>query len=162
MEQVWDVERYRLCSCGPNRQRRDMLKGWRYWRLSWESYSQHHNKCPLYTKTQKTQSVKVRCMLPTWCLRRIIDYTFSITSGAGGFAISPQLTVIRVVDRWHSPAFMQVCAADDALIDMYQEKRVTHRLRDVIETLRGLFIAGKASPFDVDHNGRTLLHVSHM
>ena len=92
----------------------------------------------------------------------MIDYTFSITSGAGGFAISPQLTVIRMVDVWDSPAFTQARAAEDTLIDMYQEERVVHRLRDVIETLRGLFSAGDASPFDVDEDGCTLLHVGHM
>ena len=37
----------------------------------------------------------------------MIDYTFSITSGAGGLAITPQLTVIRVVDGDRSPAFRQ-------------------------------------------------------
>ena len=92
----------------------------------------------------------------------MIEYTFSITSGAGGFAISPQLTVIRVVDGDRSTAFLQVRAAEEALQDMSQEERVVHRLRDVIESLRGLFSAGDASPFDVDQDGRTLLHVSHM
>ena len=101
-------------------------------------------------------------MLPTWFLRRMIDYTFSITSGAGGFAISPQLSVIRVVDRERSPAFVQVNYSTDVLVEMYQEERVVHRLRDVIETLRGLFSAGEASPFDVNQYGDTLLHVSHM
>ena len=92
----------------------------------------------------------------------MIDYTFSLTSGAGGFAISPQLTVIRVVDGDRSPAFLQVRAAKEALNNMRQEERVVHRLRDVIENLRELFSAGDASPFDVDQHGRTLLHVSHM
>ena len=92
----------------------------------------------------------------------MIVYTFSITSGAGGFAISPQLSVIRVVDRERSPAFVQVNYSTDVLVEMYQEERVVHRLRDVIETLRGLFSAGEASPFDVNQYGDTLLHVSHM
>ena len=92
----------------------------------------------------------------------MIEYTFSITSGAGGFAISPQLTVIRVVNWEDSPAFIQAQAAEEAFIDMSQEERVVHRLRDIIETLRGSFIAGEASPFDVNQSGCTLLHVSHM
>ena len=126
-----------------------------------ESYSQHSNNCPLYRKSQKTQSVNIRCMLPTWFLRGMIEYTFSIPSGAGGFAISPQLTVIRVVDGDRSPAFLQVRAAKEAL-NMRREERAVHRLRDVIENLRESFSAGDASPFDVDQYGRTLLHVSHM
>ena len=92
----------------------------------------------------------------------MIDYTFSITSGAGGFAISPQLTVIRVVDGDRSTAFLQVRAANVALVDMRQEEGVVHRLRDIIESLRDLISAGNASPFDVDQDGCTLLHVSHM
>ena len=163
MKQVWDVKRYHLCSCRPNRQIHDMLEGWRYWRLSWESYSQHSNKCPLYTKTQKTQSIKIRCMLPTWYLRRMISYTFSMTSGAGGFAISPQLTVIRMVDRDRSPAFLQVSERNViSFIFAKPVKGVVHPLEDVKESLRSLFCAGDDSPFDVDQDGLTLLHVSHI
>ena len=164
MEKVWDVERYRLCSCGPNRQIRDMLKGWRYWRLSWESYSQHSYECPFYKKTRKTQSVRIRCMLPTWVLRRMIDYTFSITSGAGGFAISPQLTVVRVVNMWDSPAYIQVHELyTNSWLEA--EQGVAHCLENAenaMENLRRFFCTGYASPFDVDQEGRTLLHVSHI
>ncbi len=39
-------------------------------------------------------------------------------------------------------------------------EEVVHSLEDVIEKLRWLFCAGDASPFDVDQDGRTLLHVS--
>ena len=158
MRQVRDVERYRLCSCGPNRQIRDMLKGWRYWRLSWESYSQHSNKCPLYRKTQKTHSVRIGCRLTTWVMRRMIEYTFSITSGAGGFTISPQLTVVRVVDR--SPAFLQIHRIVESSFP-HQRKGIVPTVEDEIKILRGLVCAGYASPFDVDQYGRTWLHVSH-
>ena len=161
VKQVWDVKRYRLCSCGPNRQMHDMLEGWRYWRLSWESYSQHSIECPLYTKLQKTQSVKIRCMLPTWFLRRVIDYTFSITSGAGGLAISPQLTVVRMVDGSCSPAFHQAYRlVTSSFLGRRHGEAPT--LEDEIKVLPGLFCAGDASPFDVDQYGRTLLHVSHI
>ena len=161
MRQVWDVKRYRLCSCVPNRQTHDIWKGWRYWRLSRESYSQHSIECPLYPNTQKTKSVKIRCMLPTWFLSRMIDYTFSITSGAGGFAISPQLTTIRIVHGDYSPAFSQVGLLRDLMIQ-HDKKGAVQLLDDIIGGLRGLFCAGYASPFDVDEDGRTLFHVSYI
>ena len=91
----------------------------------------------------------------------MIDYTFSITSGAGGFAISPQLTVIRIVDRIRSPAFSKVRLLDDFFIT-HDQKQAVQLLEDIIGGLRGLFCAGNASPFDVDENGRTLFHVSYI
>ena len=98
-------------------------------------------------------------MLPTWFLSRTIDYTFSITSGAGGFAISPQLTVIRMVG-YHS-AFHQVEYLVHFVLTDKDEAAAQH-LEKEIERLRGLFCSGEASPFDVDRYGRTLLHVSHI
>ncbi len=92
----------------------------------------------------------------------MIDYTFSITSGAGGFAISPQLTVIRMVDGNRSPAFVKVSSLICPSLPVTGYDRAIHLLEDVIESLRGLFCAGDASPFDVDQFGRTLLHVSHI
>ena len=91
----------------------------------------------------------------------MIDYTFSITSGAGGVAISPQLTVVRMVDGDRSPAFRQ---AYQPVVSIWlgRRKGKALTLEDEIEVLRGLFCAGDASPFDVDQNGRTLLHVSHI
>ena len=91
----------------------------------------------------------------------MIDYTFSITSGAGAFAISPQLTLIRMVDNDRSPAFLQV---HDLFTNLRQEAEqgVAHHLENAIKNLRRVFCNGSASPFDVDQNGRTLLHVSHI
>ena len=98
-------------------------------------------------------------MLLPWYLRRVIDYTFSITSGAGGFAISPQLTVVRVVDMWDSPAFILVLDLFSVLLNN-AEQGVADYLENAIENLSRVFCTGYASPYDVDQYGRTLLHVS--
>ena len=97
-------------------------------------------------------------MLPALFLSRAIDYTFAITSGAGGFAISPQLTVLRMVDNGGS-AMRKVEHLVHSVITAKGEESA-QRLEDGIGRLRSLFCAGKASPFDVDPYGRTLLHVS--
>ena len=89
----------------------------------------------------------------------MIDYTFSITSGAGGFAISPQLTIVRVV-RWDSPAFLQVQQLFANLL-VGSEREMVQAPKYMIKKLHRLFCTGVASPFDVDQDGRTLLHVSH-
>ena len=91
----------------------------------------------------------------------MIDYTLSITSGAGGFAISPQLTVVRMVDRDSSPAFLQFQRLSYDLVRK-PEKGVVHYVENTIEGFRELFRTANASPFDVDQDGRTLFHVSHM
>ena len=156
---VWDIKRYRLCSCVPNRQTHDIWR-WRYWRLSRESYSQHSSECPLYPSTQKTDSVRITCMLTALFLSRVIEYAFIITSGAGGFAISPQLTVLRVVDNGGSAMWEVESLVYSAIRAKGEES--AQRLEDGIGRLRSLFCAGQASPFDVDPEGRTLLHVSHI
>ena len=91
----------------------------------------------------------------------MINYTFSITSGAGGFAISPQLTAIRMVEGNRSQAFIQIINLPYS-IHVKRKERAVHVGEDVIASLRGLLCAGDASPFDVDEDGRTLLHVSHI
>ena len=90
----------------------------------------------------------------------MIDYTFSITSGAGGFAISPQLTVIRMGHVYHSQAIFVIAELLSSM--SFEEEGVCDLIEDAIEKLRGLFCAGDASPFDVDQDGRTLLHVSYI
>lgn len=99
-------------------------------------------------------------MLPALFLSRAIDYTFAITSGAGGFAISPQLTVLRMVDNGGS-AVSEVGSLVQSVFEERDEE-FARRLGDGIDRLRSLFCAGVASPFDVDPDGRTLLHVSHI
>ena len=99
-------------------------------------------------------------MLPTWFLSRMIDYTFSITSGAGGFAISPQLTVLRMVDSGGSAAFQLMELVHSVFSETDED--CAQCLEDKIDGLRSLFCAGEASPFDVDPDGQTLLHVSHI
>ena len=99
-------------------------------------------------------------MLPALFLSRAIGYTFAITSGAGGFAISPQLTVLRMVDNGGS-AVLQVATLVHSVVEANGEESA-QRLEEGIGRLRSLFCAGKASPFDVDPYGRTLLHVSHI
>ena len=90
----------------------------------------------------------------------MIDYTFSITNGAGGFAISPQLTVLRMVDNGGSAASLLINLVYSVFVET--DKDCVQRLEDKIDGLRSLFCAGEASPFDVDPDGQTLLHVSHI
>ena len=99
-------------------------------------------------------------MLPALFLRRAIDYTFTVTSGAGGFAISPQLTVLRMVDKWRASSYQVLGLVH--VIGNKSEEVLGQFLEDVIKRLRKFFCAGEASPFDVDLDGRTLLHVSHI
>ena len=99
-------------------------------------------------------------MLPALVLSRAIDYTFAITSGAGGFAISPQLTVLRMVDNGGSAVSQLIDLVYSVLVK--RDEDFAQRLEDGIDRLRSLFCAGEASPFDVDPDGRTLLHVSHI
>ena len=84
----------------------------------------------------------------------------SITRGAGGFSVSPGLRRANVVPA-NNPAF--------ELLDRFVDRLRTAPTMNIsemelsletgIQHLERLFCDGKASPYDVDLQGNTLLHV---
>lgn len=89
-----------------------------------------------------------------------LEASISITRGAGGLSISPNLRCARLVSR-DSPAFKLV---DDLSQKFYvltpEDMGGLEALVDIsIHGLALLFRDGKASPYDVDPEGGTLLHV---
>lgn len=89
-----------------------------------------------------------------------LEASISITRGAGGLSISPNLRCARLVSR-DSPAFKLV---DHLYPEFYvMSPKYMGELEALLDTsihgLALLFRDGKASPYDVDLEGRTLLHV---
>lgn len=83
-----------------------------------------------------------------------VDVSLTITTGAGGFAISPNLAFRAIVSD--SPAF-------ELIVDAIQSFRCQGGglglLKNLRVTLFRLFQEGKASPTDTDVYGDTIFHV---
>lgn len=77
-----------------------------------------------------------------------------ITTGAGGFAISPYLKFGAVVE--HSPMFDVINNALDRVI---RRDNIEVIVSDVRKELLHIFQEGTASPTDTDARGNTVLHV---
>ena len=175
---------YLACSCRPLKRSGSIRKEWHYSKLTWEIRASHHPTCPLYMVARKQQSIRLRYRTPGWLLGRLVEHAFTISTGAGGFAISPSITVVRVVDRRKSPAFrivqnilqpwfgktympLSLRYSEDAyikgLLQPESDDAKVH-IRDVVQLvskdLQEAFCAGSASLLDVDENGLTILHVS--
>ena len=93
-------------------------------------------------------------------LARAVEASFSLTRGAGGTALSPNLQ-LRCLVAYDSRAFALIredfpgdVPGDMTLDDM----KIVASQR--VQILRQMFQDGKASPYDVDIDGNTLLHVS--
>ena len=89
-------------------------------------------------------------------LARAVEASLSLTRGAGGIALSPNLQ-LRCLVPDDCPAFVLIRERfpDDMSFD--DIKTVASQR---VQILRQMFQDGKASPYDVDIHGNTLLHVS--
>ena len=130
------------------------------WRFSFETESMsHHHTCPLFVSPSTTTVAKFRIMRCGNFLSGAIEASISIATGAGGLSISPGIRCAHVVPT-HSPAFELMCRL---ITDFWRRKPIIGEMKLLVEIgiqdLTRLFRDGKASPYDVDLSGKTLLHV---
>ena len=161
------------CSCKPNPNERGPTALFKSFNLelnlasSWilkfgtESMS-HHHSCPLFPKSANTTEARIRLTSCGKFLARAIEASISIKRGAGGSSISPVLQCAYV---GHDKAALQLIDLkflEPYYSGMYHDelRHVEESLNSRIQKLQRLFEAGKASPYDVDLEGNTLLHVS--
>ena len=132
------------------------------WRFIVETGSMsHHKACPLFVSPSSTTVAKFHMKRCGAFLSGAIEASISITRGAGGFSISPGLRFAHVVPA-NNPAFELL----HRLRDMYFSPGQTNSIGELelsletgVQDLTRLFRDGKASPYDVDLQGSTLLHV---
>ena len=120
----------------------------------------HHPTCHLFASSPSTTVARFRMKRCGAFLAGALEASISITRGAGGLSISPNLRCARLVSR-NSPAFKLV---DDLVLQIYPLQpedmgKLEASLDIGIHGLALLFRDGKASPYDVDLEGNTLLHV---
>lgn len=126
----------------------------------------HHRTCPMFASSASTTTAKIRIANCGAFLAGAVEASISIIRGAGGSAISPILQCARVVPR-DSPAFRLVrlkydysnCCQSLNGREIGSLSEWQCHLEINIDQLARMFRDGRASPYDVDLDGNTLLHV---
>lgn len=168
-------KRYQRCSCKPkhNGTYTEISSGSSYsattsnpkWKFMFESESvSHHPGCHLFVRSCSTTVARFRMKRCGAILSGAIEASISITRGAGGFSINPGLQCARVVSA-NNPAFDLLHRRRYRLTVGDSSKTISEMKlsqETAIQDLARLFCEGTASPYDVDIQGNTLLHVRPM
>lgn len=170
----------RCCTCGIA-----FTRKYRFWsslQISLNKSEEHRPSCRHYRCCKKSWTLGMQVLLPQ-LLQKAIEFSFSITSGAGGFALSPELARSRIINTSESPVFNLVQTAFQDLerivgfqppcylstfqlgftpFDWSESTAVEAEdlLNNLIHDIDSQFASGEASAWDQDKNGKTLLHVS--
>ena len=128
----------------------------------------HHRTCPLFENLGNTTRAKFRIKRSGALLAGAVEASITITRGAGGLSISPALRCAHVVPR-DSLLFelvnprgvysYRLPTSPSGRSRSMKNSDLESSLEISIRGLVGLFRDGKASPYDVDIEGNTLLHV---
>ena len=164
-------KRYQRCSCKPkhNSTYAEISSESSYFRtipnLKWhfifETESMKHDPaCYLFASSSSTTVAKFGVKRCGAFLSRAIEASISITRGAGGLSINHGLRCAHMVPA-NNPAFHLLFRLrgrfdTDRKMNIGE---VESSLETGIQDLARLFRDGKASPYDVDLEGNTLLHV---
>ena len=120
----------------------------------------HHSDCPLFTISEITEERGFRLSYCGAWLARAVYASVAITKGAGGFSISPNLAVRPVVPRSSRIFKLFRHSPDNLPKELVKSRDLQSTLEWTICQLVRLFEDKDASPYDVDEDGNTLLHVS--
>jgi hypothetical protein len=168
------------CTC-----RITFSKRYRYWtslNLLVDKIEEHWPSCRYYRCRRKIWTLGMRVLLPQ-ILLKAIRFSFSIKSGAGGFALSTGLASSRIINRLESPPFILFQTASKDLeravgfqppYDFFSFSQgfspfdwsecaaveAEDILNNLIHDIDFHIATGEASAQDQDENGKTLLHVS--
>ncbi len=112
----------------------------------------HNWNCPMFVLSESSRSVGFRFVYTGPWFGSAMEMTVSFIKRAGVYSISPSLSVRAVVPS-DSPAF----AAADEMVHRYRQ---TDFVESFVSKIQSIFQSRAASPYDVDEDGNTLLHVS--
>ena len=115
----------------------------------------HRTYCPQYSSAGSRWQVKLQlsCCMPL--LAGAVEASLTATRGAGGFSLSPALRIISMAPS-NAPAF-------SLLHFEIKECMILKEIEDLLDVkanqLLQLHAERKASPFDIDTRGETVMHV---
>ncbi|KNG90108.1 hypothetical protein ANOM_002095, partial [Aspergillus nomiae NRRL 13137] len=126
-----------------------------YGRTPGPSVSPHRPLCPVNAKSMKLTTTYTRAVLCTTLLNYSVKLSFTVTSGAGGFSISPKLEFHAIVTE-DSPSFTFI---RHLIFCCFRQSLGVEAPVAYSQTLAQMFQDGAASPSDTLANGMTLLHM---
>jgi hypothetical protein len=122
----------------------------------------HHSHCPRYVTSDQSLELMARLLPPSWLFARSIDVSLQVRYWPTNksFSISPiVIGSSRLVDTAKSLAFQAFFNTREKLKQSGFEQSAIY-LPDLQAALHHLYQTQKASPFDQDYLGNTILHVS--
>ena len=123
--------------------------------------TRHYSYCPKYAQSERTDGLMVQLLPPSWLYSGSLDLELKVEywRSKQKISISPMIVgTSRLVDRNRSPAFLAVSDMRDQLKQDGFDCSPTY-VPKLKAALDNFFNSGKASPFDTDRNGNTLLYV---
>lgn len=157
------IERRSLCLCRPHRRLQRENAVWGSLTLSLEmAAKQHLPGCPatqIIIDTDRSRKISLTYGGLRHLLNSAVRLSFAISSGAGGWSLSPNFTYYPTVDSNTAPAFRVLdmlyrSGIGDLKEVIWREKLVP----SAVSTILKLFRAKMASPQAVDANNRSLVY----
>ena len=158
----------RRCNCGKILRRQTKSLWTSTWSLSWsDSATSHHLKtCQYWNPYQELWTTKFSVSHVNVLAAMALSASIRVSKQAGIFSISPSLTLRGVVNG-SSPAFALLEDLSKLYIYKQFPRPYDHRVRMstlekqtslLTHSVLRLLKEGAVSPYEVDENGRTLLH----
>jgi len=147
---------WKSCSCRKQVQRRSWVLSSKTWNVSSSNFqiATHAPDCPYWNSSQHYRSTSYSAYWISTILGKAIQATVLISVNAYGSCISPNLTIRPVVSK-DAPAF--------ALVSQKAVSRkrgdLSEYLMDVTSSIIQLYKDRKASPYDLNERGETILLV---
>ncbi|OJJ51815.1 hypothetical protein ASPZODRAFT_163589 [Penicilliopsis zonata CBS 506.65] len=110
----------------------------------------HFPTCPRFRSSKQSQTNSNKWSFTSQLLGMSVSVMFASNTGNGGFSICPLLHFRAIVPYDH-PSFKAIAELRKPFITIEDIENTINKLHD-------LFSRGKASPTDVDSNGKTILH----
>lgn len=123
--------------------------------FSLSSVFTHQRSCPMYVFSESSRSAGFRFVYRGPWFGMAMEMTVSFITRAGVYLISPSMSVSAVVPS-NSPAF---AAVDKLYLLRSRFLRLQH-IDLLLAEIQSIFQSRAGSPYDVDQDGDTLLHVS--
>ena len=158
---------FRRCNCAKSLRRQTKNLWTSTWSLSWsDSSTSHHLKtCQYWNPYQEVWTTKLSVSHVNLLAAMALSATIRISKQAGILSISPSLTLRGVVNE-SSPAFallkdlskLYAPAPGRPYDHRVWMSKVEKQTSSVTRSVLRLLKEGAVSPYEVDENGRTLLH----
>lgn len=159
------LTKFQHCACAKILRRQTKSLRSNAWSLSWsESVTSHHLKtCQYWTPHQEAWTTNLSVFHVNFLVAKGLSASIRISKQVRIFSISPPLSLRGVVNE-SSPAFAllkelrTLCEIRPGARSYPSTQRLEKRTSLVARSILQLLRNEAVSPYEVDQNGRTLLH----